>query len=156
MYRHFAMLTVAVTLAVGVFADGESRKAVASATQPRAIRSQPADLVRHDRRALGTFSSDGTGSGQFGEPMDIAGAKLQDGIIPGNAGPREAAAVPSGFTQYGIDARTWARLTEEQRKALIARRKAELEASETPERLAQARTLLAASRERSGEATPAD
>ena len=27
MYRHFAVLTVAITLVVGVFADGESRQA---------------------------------------------------------------------------------------------------------------------------------
>jgi len=156
MYRHFAIVTVAITLGVGVFADGENRKAVASEVRAAAPapRAGPTELVRHDNRAR-SFSSSDEAPGKFGQPMDVAGATAQDGIIPGDV-PDRPETLPGAFTQYGVPLATWAALTANERTALIARRKAEAAAAQAPERAQQIDTLLAASRERSGTAESAD
>jgi len=158
MYRHFAVLTVGVTLAVGVFADGESRKAIASeahAAAPKPLAG-PTKLVRKDARAHGSFTTDAALDSNFGEPMDTTGAAAQDGVVPDNFTQAETHGVPAGFTQYGVSSQVWASLSDDQRKALIARQKAESGAAQTPERAKQIEDLLAASRARSGTATPGD
>ena len=158
MYRHFALLTVAVTLVVGVFADGESRKAVASeieaASRPKAAGSS--QLVRKDGPPNGHSAGDSGFDGVFGAPTDTTGAIANDGIVPGDFAPESERLVPAGFSQYGVSAEVWATLTDDQKKSLIARRKAERAAAQAPERATQIDSLLAASRERSGEATTAD
>jgi hypothetical protein len=158
MYRHFAVFTIAITLAVGVFADGENRQAVAGEVRAAAPkpRAGPVELIRHDSHARGSFSSDGEATGAFGQPMDLAGAAAQDGVIPGDSSAQAAPRLPSQFTQYGVPVSTWASLTPEQRKALMAKRQAEEEAAKAPERAEQISNLLAASRERSGNAEAAD
>jgi hypothetical protein len=159
MYRHFAVLTVAVTLVVGVFADGESRQAVASevrAAQRPAAHAGPTRLARKDSPAQASFSSDGGFDGNFGAPMDAAGAAAQDGVLPGDYAAGDPGGLPAGFTQYGVPSDTWASLTEAQKKALMARQKAAEAAAQAPERAAQIDSLLAASRARSGEATADD
>jgi len=155
MYRHFAVLTVGVTLAVGVFADGESRKAIASEARAAAPapKAGPTELVRKDSRAHGSFASDEGFDQNFGAPMDSAGASAQDGVLPDNLTQSPDPGVPAGFTQYGVSSAVWASLTEDQRKALMARQKAERAAAEAPERAKQIEDLLAASRARSGTAT---
>jgi len=157
MYRHFAVVTVGVTLVVGVFADGESRKAVASevhaAARPR--QAGPTELVRHDAHVHGSFASDAS-LGEFGAPMDVAGATPQDGAVPQTSSADPTSTVPAGFTRYGVSAATWSALTDDQRKALIAKRAAEASAAQAPERAAQISSLLAASRERSGNAETPD
>ena len=58
MYRHFAVLTVAVTLMVGLFADGETREAAASEVRAVPLSPQsarPTQLVRKDRRTSASF-----------------------------------------------------------------------------------------------------
>lgn len=156
MYRHFAILTVAVTLVVGVFADGESREAVASEVRAAAPapRAGPTELVRHDRQ--GSFGPDDAGNGDFGAPMDSAGAAAQEGFVPVEVGNEPAPGVPAGFTSYGVSQAEWSKLTAEQRKIVIARHEAEERAARAPERAEQIDSLLAASRARSGEATSED
>ncbi len=155
MYRHFAILTVAVTLVVGVFADGETRKAVASEVRaaPRSAHAGPTQLVRKDSAARGHFSSDAGLDTTFGAPTDTIGAAAHDGIVPGGLASADTGAAPAGFSQYGVSAEIWAALTDEQKQTLMARRKAERAAAQAPERAAQIDGLLAASRARSGEAT---
>lgn len=160
VYRHFAVFTIAVTLVVGVFADGESRKAVASevrAAQPNPAATQrPATLVRKDSGRRASFEAGDGFDGNFGAPMDSVGAAAHDGVVPNDYAPAPAPGVPAGFTRYGVSAQVWAALTEEQKKALIARQAAEKAAADSPERGLQIEGLLAASRERSGHATPGD
>jgi hypothetical protein len=158
MYRHFAVLTVAITLVVGVFADGESRQAVASevrAAQKQTPEARPTKLVRKDVRAQGSFSADGSVDSNFGAPMDTTGAAPQDGVLP-SAPDDDHTDVPAGFTQYGVSAGTWSTLTDAQKKALMARQQAAQEAAQSPERGEQIDSLLAASRTRSGQATTDD
>ena len=159
MYRHFAVLTVGVTLVVGVFADGESRKAVASEVRAAAPapKARPTELVRKDTRVHGSFASDEGFDQTFGAPMDTAGAAAQDGVLPtADSALSTGDQVPTGFTPYGVSVGAWAALSEEQKQALIARRKAERAAAQEPERAKQIEGLLAASRARSGTATSAD
>ena len=158
MYRHFAVLTVGVTLAVGVFADGESRKAIASEAQAAAPKplAGPTTLVRKDGRSHGSFTTDAALDSNFGESMDTIGATAQDGFVPGDFVQSENLGVPASFTQYGVSSEVWASLSDEQKKALIARQRAERAAAQTPERAKQVESLLAASRERSGTATVED
>lgn len=156
MYRHFAILTVAATLVVGVFADGESRKAVAGEIKAarRPAHAGPTELARKDARAQNrTGGSFGSDSGAFGAPMDQAGAAAQDGLLPAGFAPARAPMVPAGFTTYGVSAEVWATLTPEQKKALMDQVQAERAAAQTPDRAQQIDSLLEASRARSGEAT---
>lgn len=158
MYRHFAVLTVGVTLAVGVFADGESRKAIASEARAAAPapKAGPTELVRKDARGRGSFTTDDGFDQNFGAPMDTTGAAAQDGVLPDNLTQSSDPGVPVGFTEYGVSSTVWASLSEEQRKALMARQKAERAAAQAPERTKQIESLLAASRARSGNVTVID
>jgi len=152
MYRHFAILTVTVTLVVGVFADGESRKAVASEIKAaqRPAHAGPTELARKDARSPGSFGSD---SGAFGAPMDSVGAAAHDGLLPPGFAAPPAPMVAAGFTTYGVSAEVWGTLTPEQKRALMDKVKAERTAAQAPDRAQQIDTLLEASRARSGEAT---
>jgi len=152
MYRHFAILTVAATLVVGVFADGESRKAVAGEIKAaqRPAHAGPTELARKDARAPGSFGRD---SGEFGAPMDSVGAAAHDGLLPAGFAPARAPMVPAGFTTYGVSAAVWETLTPEQKKALMDKARAERAAAQGSDRAAQVDSLLEASRARSGEAT---
>jgi hypothetical protein len=158
MYRHFAVLTVAVTLVVGVFADGDSRQAVASEVHAaqKPAEATPDRLVRKDARATGSFSSDGGYDGAFGAPMDTAGAAPQDGVLPDGFAAIEQGGIPAGYSRYGAPADTWASLTDEQKRRLMEKQMAAEAAAQAPERAAQIDSLLAASRARSGEATKDD
>ena len=158
MYRHFAVLTVALTLVVGLFADGESRQAVASEVRAAQTPAEatPNRLVRKDARAAGSFSSDGGNDTAFGAPMDTAGAAAQEGVLPDDFAAGEQGGIPAGYYQYGIPADTWASLTDAQKRKLMTQQMASEAAAQTPERAAQVDSLLAASRARSGEATKED
>lgn len=81
MYRHFAVVTVCLTAALAIFADGENRKAV---TDEIAARERQAALERAevekfgqarlvDRSRASAATFDYGGSADFGAPMDGAG-----------------------------------------------------------------------------------
>lgn len=78
MYRHFATVTVALTALVAFFANGESHKATASASQSHRAQPAPAPKqqfeIPQDRdagRDSGSFGSDDNDG--FGQPMVEAG-----------------------------------------------------------------------------------
>jgi hypothetical protein len=157
MYRHFAMVTVAATMTVALFNNGESRDAVARevAVHQRSATPAGSALVRRDGKPPAPkYSSDDVGfDADFGQPTDRVGATPQDsGYSPADYVARPNGGAPTGFTRYGVSAEAWATLTPEMRKVLIAREKARLAAAATPERERQVDALLAASRARSGAA----
>jgi hypothetical protein len=160
MYRHFAVLTLAVTAAVGVFADGENRKAAASELKPVATRSSPhagpTELARKSVQPHSSFAVTDTFDSSFGEPMDAAGSSAQSGALESDFANGTAQAAPASFNAYGVSAAVWARMTDEQKRDLIARYEAARDQSGQPERAEQIDGLLAASRARSGEATAGD
>ena len=154
MYRHFAIFTVAITAAMALFADGENREAVASEiAKQRPVQPGGAvgTLVRKELRPTGGFGPDETFDSSFGAPADGSGAS-QTGFIPSDFAPDQGNGLPEGYTIYGISAADWAKLTEEQKKALIARYEAEQAAAESPARTEQIESLVAASRARAGRA----
>lgn len=160
MYRHFAVLTIAVTVMVGVFADGESRKAVAGEVQPAPARASahagPTELSRRTTQPRGSFAHGDAFDASFGQPMDAAGASPQSGFASGDFADAPASGLPSSFNAYGISAEAWARMTEEQKRELAARHEAERGRAEEPARAKQIDSLTAASRRRAGTATAAD
>lgn len=90
MYRHFAVVTVCLTAALAIFADGESRKAV---TDEIAARERRAALERAevekfgqakliDRSGASTATFDYGGSADFGAPMDGTGSDDGSSYVP--------------------------------------------------------------------------
>lgn len=151
MYRHFAIVTVALTAALALFADGESREAMAEEIAAREQRNELAHasaekfgkprLVRKEPASAGSFGSDG---GDFGEPMDDAGGGNPSGYI---SGPVNA---PSAYAYFGLSEAEWEALSEEQRAALRREVQEEADRAAAPERQAQIERLKAASAGRAG------
>jgi hypothetical protein len=161
MYRHFAAVTLAATVAVAMFASGENREAaaaeVAHATaKPVGPKPDATGFVRPRGAApAGAAPSNGDGfTGTFGQPMERQSGNVNTGFIPGQYDP--STGVPAGYTQYGVSEEVWAALSPDQKKTLAARKKAEQEAAGTQERARQVANLLAASRARSGAETASD
>ena len=154
MYRHFAAVTVACTMALAMFADGENREAVArevSAAAPKRTEANrtPVEFVRKNMGSQGNFNDGFDGS--FGAPMDTAGATAGDtGYVPDEVPVMAGSGMPGSYNVYGVPAADWARLSDEQKKKLIAAYKAAQAAARQPDRADQIESLLNASRERSG------
>ena len=117
MFRHFAMITLAITGCVALFADGESREAIAGEVEARSDRN---DLLRTEADKLGARKVKASGlrlrdskrsymafapdepvsDGNYGTPMDgsetSVGASLRPGApalnLPG--GERASSAAP--------------------------------------------------------------
>ena len=132
MYRHFAAVTLVCTLALAMFVDGESREAVARevdqapAMERRQAKDTPLALVR--KNLGGSADAGGGFDGTFGQPMDTVGATAGDGVIPEFAPATPGSGLPSGYNTLGISNAEWAAFTEEQKRKLLAAKKA----SETP------------------------
>lgn len=153
MYRHFAVLTVAVTAALALFADGENREAVAgeiAKQRPAQAGGKVGTFVRKQTRPASGFGPDETFDGAFGAPMD-GDAFSPSGLVPSDFALSDELGLPEGYTIYGVSAADWAKLTAEEKKALIARHEAERTAAGSPERAEQIEALAAASRARAGQ-----
>lgn len=152
MYRHFAALTLVVTFGMAMFANGESREAVAreveQAGKPDA-QAHPNDFVRKKTAPQGGFGTDEWVDAEFGQPTDRGGALVGSGVIPGEVAAAHAG-MPAGYTAYGVPAEVWESLSDDQKKKLMAARQAAQAAAGKPERAKEVDALLAASRARSG------
>lgn len=152
MYRHFAAVTIVSTMVMAVFADGESRNAVAreveQAGQPP-VEQRPTTLVRKDNPSSGSFSTGDEFDSGYGQPID-GGSSDFGGTVPDDFAVVHGSGVPAGFTTYGVPTAEWEKLSEEQKKKLIARYRAEKAAASAPDRVKQVDSLLAASMARSG------
>ena len=153
MYRHFAAVTLAATVGLAMFANGETREAVAreveQAGKPPA-QAGPNDFVRKEAPSQGSFGTDDWVDAGFGQPTDRGGAAVHSGVIPGEPAAPPQAGMPVGYTLYGVSAQAWELLSDEQKKKLIADRQAAQAAAAKPERAQEIDALLAASRARSG------
>lgn len=155
MYRHFAVLTIAITAAVALFADGENREAMASEIRPQtapAPAPTPAQITRKDGRG-GGFGGGAEFDSSFGEPMDSVGSAASDGVIPNDFAVTPSLGLPGGVNRYGVPAHVWNTLSDAQKRDVMARHAKEQAAASSPDRAQQIDGLLAASRARSGEAT---
>ncbi|MGE8131988.1 hypothetical protein ACQKO5_00130 [Novosphingobium subterraneum] len=154
MYRHFAVLTVALSTVIAVFANGDAQEAMAQADrhaerQAAKARSGKAKLV--DNRSSQRKSSSGQASfnGQFGAPMD--GSGMSDGnssIIP------EGMTTAPGTIIIEVDQAALTRMTPAQRAAYLRKleeeRKKRLEQGQMTPTPEQVSALAAQSALRSG------
>lgn len=159
IYRHFAVVTLLLTGAVALFADGENRAAMA---EEIAERQQRDALARASAEKFGppklikAGAPDGGGSfgpdiGEFGAPMDGGGGTGSgsgSGYIPDE--DLALGFVPAAYARYGLSEAEWAALSEEEREALRREAEAEAARADTPERALQVERLKAASAARSG------
>lgn len=117
MYRHFAVITVAASSIVALFANGDAQEAIAAterhgemqAARNRAAKAQLVDK-RSDRRKSGSGS--GGYSGPFGAPMD------GNGNGSGSVVPAGMAIAPAQII-VEFDRKALARMTPEQRAAYL-------------------------------------
>jgi hypothetical protein len=164
MYRHFAVITVALTMALAMLADGESRAALAEEIAEREQRNmlahasaekfgRPKLINKAPAATAGSFGSD---SGDFGEPMDDAGGGNPSGFIPDydpDAGPAYA---PAAYGRFGLSEAEWDALSEDHRAELLRQLQADAALAAAPERQRQIESLAAASRSRSGRSAELD
>lgn len=155
MYRHFAVITVALTLTLALFADGENRQAVAEEVE-RVEREN--ELARAEAEKLGApklfrRAPEQSGGGSFGPDTDASyGAPMDNG--GGNVTRVQRSAsmpVTSGeLIDLGLSEEELAALTPEQLEELLEQLRASRQAASSAERESQVARLLDRSRSRSG------
>lgn len=165
MYRHFAALTVAITVVLLIFADGENRQAVAAEIQAqhdaeaaRIARSKPkygAPKFKQRQRAAAwrEFNESG-GSARFGDPTDFQGSRVQRSGTASLPPPARLGGefTPEDYARFGISERELAALSPGEREKLLARLRAGGMATDPDERARQIAKLLNSSAQRSGAA----
>lgn len=164
VYRHFAAITVVITLTLGFFANGEGRQALADevAEQQHQAELQRAQIAKFGqpkliRRQSSPSNDSGHGGGfdsDYGEPTDDGGTTSVSGTWQGRTSARSK--MPGSYAPYGISQAEWERMSAEQREAFLrARTKLEPELS-AAQKTEAAEKLLAASAARAGEAGESD
>lgn len=119
MYRHFAVIAVAISTVVALFADGDAQEAMAQSerhAQSQATKSRAAKAKLVDHRSDGPRRGSGNGgfNGQFGAPMDgSAGAGGNSGVIP------VGMAVAPAQIIIEVDQKALAKMTPAQRAAYL-------------------------------------
>jgi hypothetical protein len=165
MYRHFAVLTVAVTLVMVIFADGENRQAIASeieaqqnAEAARIARSKPKfgtpRLQQRQQAARYRDFVNGDG-GNFGDPTDFAGSRVQKlGKLDLPTSARLGGEfTPADYARFGISEKELAALSPAEREKLLAKLRAGGLPTDPVLRKRQIDALLASSASRSGSQT---
>lgn len=129
MYRHFAVITVAMSTVVAVFADGDAQDAMAQSqtvARHNAAETRASKAKLTDKRSDQRKSGGGGFNGPYGAPMD-GGAGGDSSYIPASMVVTPAPII------IEVDQKAMARMTPEQRAAYLRR----LE-EERQKRLAQA------------------
>ena len=130
MYRHFAVVTVCLTAALAIFADGESRKAMGDgiAAHERQAALERAEVEKFGQAKLidrsgaaggpaATF--DYSGGSAFGAPMDSAGSG--DGDFSHTPRRNNATRVGTGidYAALGLTQAEFEQLGPTEREALL-------------------------------------
>jgi len=166
MYRHFAVMTLVVTLLVGVFASGENRQAVAQAIEDQADAAERAEfkdhkfgtpkLVQSEQLQARVYNSESdyrdTYSSNFGTPMDRIGSRLNTRGDGGNGAVTRGGKgyVPASYASHQISEEELAKLTPAQREALLTQLANGGQSLDQAERQKQINTLVSASARRAG------
>lgn len=134
VYRHFAIITVVVTLLVAVFANGENRQAVAAAVAERQHAAALAEYQAHKfgkptliqaeplkARVYNSAADYSDTNSDYGAPMDRVGGRSQDNAVFRGAVNRGGGHyVPASYSAYQISDEELAKMTPAQRQALKA------------------------------------
>lgn len=145
MYRHFAVVTLLLTLGVAFFADGENREAAAAEVAVHTTPQTPPPVIKRSSAAAraGTFGSDFGGGPSA--PSDFGGSG-NSGVIPDYL-PNDA--VTALALELGYPPATLAAMSEAERMQLMKSLQ-EAGLTDANRREEQAAMLLASSRNRSG------
>jgi len=152
MYRHFAVVTLVITLGLAMFADGENEQArdvLVHAARPRP--TPPAHFAPPTVHALDsqarTFAREMSANfdNSFGRPMQQAASHFRSGVVPDLTG----VSIP-GYSQDYLDS-----LSDEERQLLL--QGLQDNGMLSPDtRAEQSAAIMAASSRRSGRATRED
>ncbi|HEY6814433.1 MAG TPA: hypothetical protein VI168_02725 [Croceibacterium sp.] len=153
MYRHFALVTVLLTMAVAMFASGENRQATAAQIEERRQQEEfeqnsrekldePKIAHRSERRSAHFSADSEVFDRSFGRPMSVTrGGSGAAGIAAAVGAPGGA---PPAYSEHYL-----ASLGEEERKLLLEGLERERQLS-NQERAQRNAALAAASGQRSG------
>jgi hypothetical protein len=167
MYRHFAVITVAITLTIGVFADGEGRQALANGVSEEVAERQEAarvaqaqvdkfgkpELIRRSPpKPRGDWGYGDTFDSSYGQPNDgSASSSVGSAVWRGRSNPN--AKVPGAYTPYGIPQAQWDAMSEEEREAFLGKRPKPQPIVSAAQHQREVNGLMAASAARAGEAS---
>lgn len=171
MYRHFAVITIAITATIGVFADGEGRKALANGVSEEISERQEAERLQQaqvakfgqpklfQRKPAGRREKALNDSDSFewayGEPTDTGSLSGQASAVwTGRMNPK--AKVPGSYAPYGISQAQWNAMTEEEREAFLAEHARSQPVVSAAQHRRQVDGLMAASAARAGSASEGD
>ncbi|MHA6333707.1 hypothetical protein ACXYL9_08470 [Qipengyuania sp. CAU 1752] len=154
LYKHFAVVTIAITAVVGVFADGEAQNAIASHQAEKAERERLAKAEKASRgnRRLIKSGEDTGGGGSFGPQtspgFSFAGSDTSntDSFVIRDA---QGASDTPVWLKLGLTKAEWNSLSESEREDLAAGVDPKAPSVAAVE-AAASRKLTAASRSRSG------
>jgi len=153
MYRHFAIITVAISATVAMFSGSDRREAMADGIQKREqhaewthmehAKSKPAEIGTLPQQS-GSWGSDSEGG--FGSPMDGSAVSDGSGVIPGARMPMTV--------RIEVDPAVLAKMTPEERAAYLKKleeeRRRRMEKGQPVPDQQQVQNLIAASAARSG------
>lgn len=164
VYRHFAAITVAVTLTLGFFANGEGRQALADEVTEQQHRAKleqaqiakfgPAKLIRRQSPRASDRGDGGGFDASYGEPSYSGGTTRVSGNWQGQVGANST--IPGSYTPYGISQAEWEAMSEEQREAFLHTRTPLQPELSAVQKQRAAEKLLATSAARAGEAGESD
>jgi hypothetical protein len=161
MYRHFAALTVGVTLVLVIFADGENRDAIAAEIEAQQQADAAKDAASKPRygtprlkqkQRAARWREFNEGDSSFGDPTDFTGSRVQrtggiDLPAPSRLGGEFT---PQDYARFGVSQAELAALSPAEREKLLAKLRAGGLAADPEERAEQIEKLLASSAQRSG------
>ncbi len=166
VYRHFAAITVVITLTLGFFANGEGRQALADevSEQQHKAEMQRAQVARfgqakliprHSKRASG-WDSQGGGDfdADYGRPSEDSGTTHVAGTWQGRVNSNSK--MPGGYAPYGVTQAEWEAMSEEEREAFLRARTGSQTTLSAVQQQRAGQGLLAASAARAGEAGEED
>ena len=162
MYRHFAVVTVALTFALAIFADGENRAAMAEELdeqqQQAELRQQSAEMVGPVKIGA-TKPAAAADPGAFGDDEAMGAPSSMVGGSGGSSSVLiEGSAAGSGLAagqSVGYPAAHLARMSKDERDQLVKGLR-EAGMLSPKQRRSRAAALMAASRNRSGATDTSD
>jgi len=166
VYRHFAAITVAVTLTLGFFANGEGRQALADEVsqqqqkvelqREQVARFGQAKLIQRQPKRTRDWAAQGGGDfdADYGSPSDSGAATRVSGTWQGRVGSNSK--MPGSYAPYGISQAEWEAMSNGQREAFLRARTGSQPTLSAAQQQNATERLLAASAARAGEAGETD
>jgi hypothetical protein len=172
MYRHFAVVTVAITAGMAILADGEGRQAIAGSVENHIAQRQEAarieqaqvakfgkpKLVQRQGARSGDWGVGGYGDAfdaNYGTPGDRTSEYARTSAVwRGRTG--SAGSVPASYAPYGISQAEWESMSEQERAAWMQKMQGRSPPASAEQRARDIESLMAASAARSGGAESED